>query len=110
MLFINKRVSYHPGMGLSIKLLGDRVAVKRIKAEEKSPGGILYPETAKDKPTEGQVLAVGPGRVTQAGSFIETTVKTGERVLFGKYSGTEIKIDGEDVVVMREEDILAVLG
>ena len=95
---------------MNIRLLGDRVAVKRIKVEDKSPGGILYPETAKDKPTEGEVVAVGPGRVTRSGSFVETMVKVGERVLFGKYVGSEVKVNNEDVVVMREEDILAVLG
>lgn len=92
-----------------IKPLADRVVVKPSDPEEKSSGGIILPDTAKEKPQEGTVIAVGPGKVSDAGSKIPMEVKKGDKVLYGKYSGTEVVIEGEDHLIMRESDILAVL-
>jgi len=89
--------------------LHDRVVVRRIEAEEKTSGGIIIPDTAKEKPQEGEVVAVGPGTRDESGRLDETTLKTGDRVLFGKWSGTEVKIDGEDLLIMKESDILGVI-
>jgi chaperonin GroES len=89
--------------------LHDRVVVRRIEAEEKSSGGIIIPDTAKEKPQEGEVVAVGPGARDDAGRLVELSVKAGDRVLFGKWSGTEVKIDGEDLLIMKESDILGVV-
>ena len=89
--------------------LHDRVLVRRIDAEEKTSGGIIIPDTAKEKPQEGEVLAVGPGTRDESGRLTEATVKTGDRVLFGKWSGTEVKIDGEDLLIMKQSDILGVI-
>jgi chaperonin GroES len=89
--------------------LQDRVLVRRIEEEEKTAGGIIIPDTAKEKPMEGEVLAVGPGTRGDDGKLHPLDVKAGDRVLFGKWSGTEIKIDGEDVVVMKESDIMGVV-
>jgi len=89
--------------------LHDRVVVRRIEAEEKTSGGIIIPDTAKEKPQEGEVVAVGPGARDDAGALIEPSVKTGDRVLFGKWSGTEVKIGGEDLLIMKESDILGVV-
>jgi chaperonin GroES len=89
--------------------LHDRVLVKRIEAEEKSPGGIIIPDTAKEKPQEGEVIAVGPGGRDQSGKLTPIDVKVGNRVLFGKWSGTEIKLDGVEYLIMKETDILGVL-
>jgi chaperonin GroES len=89
--------------------LHDRVLVKRIEAEEKSPGGILIPDTAKEKPQQGEVIAVGPGGRDQSGKLTPIDVKVGNRVLFGKWSGTEIKLDGVEYLIMKETDILGVL-
>ena len=89
--------------------LHDRVVVRRIDAEEKTKGGIIIPDTAKEKPQEGKVVAVGKGKVTEDGKLQPLDVKKGDRVLFNKYSGTEVKIDGEEHLIMREEDLLAVL-
>jgi chaperonin GroES len=91
-----------------IRPLQDRVIVRRIKEEEKSRGGIIIPDTAKEKPTEGEVMAVGSGKVLEDGTVRQLDVKAGDRVLFGKYNGTEVKIDGEDRLIIREEDILGV--
>jgi chaperonin GroES len=91
-----------------IRPLQDRVIVRRIKEEEKSRGGIIIPDTAKEKPTEGEVMAVGSGKVLEDGSVRALDVKAGDRVLFGKYNGTEVKLDGEDRLIIREEDILGV--
>ena len=91
-----------------IRPLQDRVIVRRIKEEEKSRGGIIIPDTAKEKPTEGEVMAVGSGKVLEDGSVRKLDVKAGDRVLFGKYNGTEVKLDGEDRLIMREDDILGV--
>ena len=89
--------------------LHDRVVVKRIDAEEKSKGGIIIPDTAKEKPAEGKVVAVGTGRILEDGKVRALDVKKGDRVLFGKYSGTEVKVDGDELIIMREEDILGVI-
>jgi len=90
--------------------LHDRVVVKRIDAEEKTKGGIIIPDNAKEKPSEGQVIAVGPGGRDESGKLIPIDLKVGNRVLFGKWSGTEVKLDGEDLLIMKESDILGVLG
>jgi len=94
---------------MAIRPLQDRVIVKRIREEEKTKGGIFIPDTAKEKPIEGKVVAVGNGIVMKDGKVRPLDVKKGNRVLFGKYSGTEVKIDGEEHLIMREEDILAVI-
>jgi len=86
----------------------DRVIVKPLEAETKTAGGIIIPDNAKEKPQKGEVIAVGPGKVSDTGSKIAMTVKKGDKVLYGKYSGTEVKIDGADYIIMRESDILAV--
>ena len=95
---------------MKVKPLADRIIVKAAEAEEMTKGGIILPDTAKEKPQEGKVLAVGPGKVSDNGNTISMTLKSGDKVLYGKYSGTEIKVDGEDVLIMRESDILAVLA
>lgn len=94
---------------MNIRPLQDRVILKRVKEEEKTKGGIIIPDTAKEKPVEGEVVAVGNGKVNEDGSVRKLDVKVGDRVLFGKYSGTEVKLDGEERLIVREEDILAVL-
>jgi chaperonin GroES len=93
----------------NIRPLHDRIIVKRLKEEEKTKGGIIIPDTAKEKPVEGEVLAIGNGKALENGTVRKLDVKVGDRVLFGKYSGTEVKIDGEERLIMREDDILAVL-
>ena len=94
---------------MKIRPLGDRILVKRIKEEEKSKGGIIIPDTAKEKPQEGKVVAVGKGKTTEEGKLIAPDVKAGDKILFGKYSGSEVKIDGEEHLILREDDILGVL-
>jgi len=94
---------------VKIRPLQDRVIIKRIAEEEKSKGGIIIPDTAKEKPQEGKVIAVGKGKVNDDGKLIPLDVKVNDRILFGKYSGTEINIDGEEHLIMREEDILGIL-
>ena len=94
---------------MKIRPLQDRVIVKRVEEEERTKGGIIIPDTAKEKPQEGQIIAVGPGKVADDGKKIPMEVKAGDRVLFGKYSGTEIKIDGEEHLIMREDDILGII-
>ena len=89
--------------------LGDRVLVKRIKEEERTKGGIVIPDTAKEKPKEGKVVAVGKGKRGDDGKLIPLEVRSGDKILFGKYSGSEVKLDGEEHVIMREEDILGIL-
>ena len=96
-------------MATSLKPLGDRVIVKAREKEEMTKSGIALPDTASEKPQEGSVLAVGPGRVLDNGKRIEMDVKTGDKVLFAKYAGTEVKLDGEDYLVIRESDLLAVI-
>jgi chaperonin GroES len=93
----------------TIRPLHDRVIVKRVKEEEKTKGGIIIPDTAKEKPVEGEVLAVGNGKLNEDGTVRKLDVKVGDRILFGKYGGTEVKIDGEDRLILREEDILGVI-
>ena len=94
---------------MKVRPLHDRIILKRIKEEEKTKGGIIIPDTAKEKPVEGKVVAVGAGKVLEDGKRIPLQVKAGDRVLFGKYSGTEIKIDGEEHLIMREDDVIAVV-
>jgi chaperonin GroES len=94
---------------MKFRPLHDRVVVKRIDAEEKTAGGIIIPDTAKEKPQEGEVLAVGPGGRDESGKLIPIDVKVGNRVLFGKWSGTEVKIDGTDLLIMKESDIMGVI-
>jgi chaperonin GroES len=93
---------------MKIRPLGDRIVVKRTKNEEKTKGGIIIPDTAKEKPVEGLVVAVGSGKILKNGKVHAVDVKAGDKVLFGKYSGTEVKIDGEEHVLLREDELLAV--
>jgi chaperonin GroES len=90
--------------------LHDRVVVKRIAADEKSKGGIIIPDTVKEKPSEGEVVAVGPGGRDESGKLIPIELKSGDRVMFGKWSGTEVKLDGEDLLIMKESDIMGVIA
>ena len=94
---------------MAFRPLGDRVLVKRVEEEEKTKGGIIIPDTAKEKPQEGEVVAVGPGARDEAGKLIPIDLKAGDRVLFGKWSGTEVKIDGEDLIIMKESDVLGLV-
>jgi chaperonin GroES len=94
---------------MSFRPLGDRVLIKRVEEEAKTRGGIIIPDTAKEKPQEGEVIAVGPGARDDAGKVQPLDVKTGDRILFGKWSGTEVKLDGKDLLIMKESDILGVL-
>ncbi|WP_349361315.1 co-chaperone GroES [Stappia sp.] len=95
---------------MKFRPLHDRVVVRRVESEEKTAGGIIIPDTAKEKPQEGEVVAVGPGARKDNGELITLDVKSGDRVLFGKWSGTEVKIDGEDLLIMKESDIMGVVG
>jgi chaperonin GroES len=95
---------------MKIRPLADRVVVKRVKEEEKTKGGIIIPDSAKEKPIEGLVVAVGNGKLLKDGKVRALDVKAGDRILFGKYSGTEVKLDGEEHLLVREDDILAILG
>jgi chaperonin GroES len=90
--------------------LHDRVVVRRVESEEKTKGGIIIPDTAKEKPQEGEIIAVGSGARDEAGKLVPLDVKAGDRVLFGKWSGTEVKLDGEDLLMMKESDILGIIG
>lgn len=94
---------------MKIRPLQDRVIVKRVEEEEKTKGGIIIPDSAKEKPMEGKVVAVGTGKVLEDGKKLPLDVKKGDRILFGKYAGTEVKIDGEEHLIMREDDILGIL-
>ncbi len=94
---------------MAIRPLHDRVLVQRVKEEEKTKGGIIIPDTAKEKPVEGKVIAVGNGKVAEDGSVRKLEVKVGDRVLFGKYSGQEIKVDGEEMMILREDDIVGIV-
>ena len=94
---------------MTFRPLHDRVVVRRIEAEEKTAGGIIIPDTAKEKPQEGQVIAVGPGARNETGKIQPLDVKAGDRVLFGKWSGTEVRIDGQDLLIMKESDIMGVI-
>ncbi|MCO5163793.1 MAG: co-chaperone GroES [Mesorhizobium sp.] len=94
---------------MKFRPLHDRIVVRRIEAEEKTAGGIIIPDTAKEKPSEGEVVAVGPGARDESGKLIELDVKVGDRILFGKWSGTEIKLAGEDLLIMKESDVMGVI-
>ncbi len=94
---------------MAFRPLGDRVVIKRVEEEQKTKGGIIIPDTAKEKPQEGEVIAVGPGARDDNGKIHALDVKKGDRILFGKWSGTEVKIDGEDLLIMKESDILGVV-
>jgi chaperonin GroES len=98
------------GSIMKFRPLHDRVVVKRIDGEDKTKGGIIIPDTAKEKPQEGQVVAVGPGARDESGKLLPLDVKSGDRILFGKWSGTEVKIDGEDLLIMKESDIMGVVA
>ena len=95
---------------MNFRPLHDRVLVRRVEQEEKTAGGIIIPDTAKEKPQEGEIIAAGPGARKEDGSIAPLDVKAGDRVLFGKWSGTEVKIDGEDLLIMKESDILGIVG
>jgi chaperonin GroES len=94
---------------MKFRPLHDRVVVRRVDAEEKTAGGIIIPETAKEKPQQGEVLAVGPGKRDEAGKLVPLDVKAGDRILFGKWSGTDVKVDGEDMLIMKEDDVMGVV-
>jgi len=99
------------GQGImGFRPLHDRVVIRRLDGEEKTKGGIIIPDTAKEKPQEGEVIAVGPGSRDDSGKLIQLDVKTGDKVLFGKWSGTEVKIDGQDALILKESDILGIIG
>ena len=95
---------------MKFRPLHDRVVVKRLEGEEKTKGGIIIPDTAKEKPSEGEVVSVGPGARDEAGKLVPLDVKKGDRILFGKWSGTEVKIDGQDLMIMKESDIMGVIA
>jgi chaperonin GroES len=94
---------------MKFRPLHDRVVVRRVESEAKSAGGIIIPDTAKEKPQEGEIIAVGPGARDETGKLIPLDVKTGDRILFGKWSGTEVKIDGEDLLIMKESDVMGIV-
>ena len=94
---------------MKFRPLHDRVVVRRIESEAKTAGGIIIPDTAKEKPSEGEIIAVGPGGRDEAGKLIPIDLKTGDRILFGKWSGTEVKIDGEDLLIMKESDVMGII-
>ena len=95
---------------MTFRPLHDRILVRRVESEEKTKGGIIIPDTAKEKPQEGEIVAVGSGARDESGKVVPLDVKAGDRVLFGKWSGTEVKIDGEDLIIMKESDILGIVG
>jgi chaperonin GroES len=95
---------------MTFRPLHDRVLVKRLEGEEKTKGGIIIPDTAKEKPQEGEIVSVGPGARDETGKLVPLDVKAGDRILFGKWSGTEVKIDGQDLLIMKESDILGVVA
>src|SRR6201989_3646541 len=97
------------GESMKFRPLHDRVVVKRVAEEEKTKGGIIIPDTAKEKPMEGEVVAVGPGARDEKGALVPPDVKAGDRILFGKWSGTEVKLDGEDLLIMKESDIMGIV-
>ncbi len=94
---------------MNVKPLSDRIIIRPLEAEEKTAGGIIIPDNAKEKPQKGEVVAIGAGKIADSGQKIEMTLKAGDKVLYGKYSGTEVSIDGTDYLIMRESDVLAVL-
>ena len=95
---------------MKFRPLHDRVVIRRLDAEEKTVGGIIIPDTAQEKPMEGEIIAAGPGARNEQGQIVALDVKAGDRILFGKWSGTEVKIDGEDLIIMKESDILGIVG
>ena len=95
---------------MNLKPLADRVIIKPSEAEEKTKGGIILPDTAKEKPIEGTVVAIGPGKTSEDGKLVKPEVKVGDKVLYGKYSGTEVTVEGEEYLIMRESDIFAIIG
>lgn len=97
-------------MALKMKPLADRVVVRPLEAEEKTASGLFIPDTAKEKPMQGEIVAVGPGKIADDGKKIVMEVKVGDKILYGKYSGTEVRIDGDDLLIMRESDIFAILS
>jgi len=97
------------GIAMKVRPLHDRLLVRRIEEKETAQGGIIIPDTAKEKPQEGEVLAVGNGKVLDSGTKVAVDVKVGDKILFGKYTGTEVRIDGKDVLILREDEVLAVL-
>jgi len=99
----------HEENDMTFRPLHDRILVRRIEAEEKTAGGIIIPDTAKEKPSEGEVIAVGPGARDESGKVVALDVKVGDRILFGKWSGTEIRLDGEDLLIMKESDVMGVI-
>jgi chaperonin GroES len=104
---INTNVSEEEVM--KIRPLNDRLLVKRLKEEEKTAGGIIIPDSAKEKPAEGEVIAVGPGKTNDKGERVALQVKSGDRILFSKYGGTDVKLDGDDFLIMREDDVLGII-
>jgi chaperonin GroES len=94
---------------MNVKPLADRIILRPLEAEQKTAGGIIIPDAAKEKPQKGEIVAVGPGKVADSGQKIEMSLKTGDKVLYGKYSGTEVSIDGQDYLIMKESDVLAIL-
>jgi len=94
---------------MKFRPLHDRVVVRRLEAEEKTAGGIIIPDTAKEKPMEGEIIAAGPGARDEAGNLVPLDVKAGDKILFGKWSGTEVKLDGEDLLIMKESDIMGII-
>jgi len=97
-------------MATKLTPMGDRLLVERLEAEEKTAGGIVLPDAAKEKPIQGKVIAVGPGRRSDDGEFVALQVKKGDTILFGKYAGTEVKVDGDEYLIMKEDDVLAIVG
>ncbi len=94
---------------MNVKPLADRIILRPLEAEQKTAGGIIIPDAAKEKPQKGEIVAVGPGKVADSGQKIEMSLKNGDKVLYGKYSGTEVSIDGQDYLIMKESDVLAIL-
>ena len=95
---------------MNFRPLHDRVVVRRLESDERTKGGIIIPDTAKEKPQEGEIIAVGPGGRDESGKLVPLDVRAGDRVLFGKWSGTEVKLDGEDLLIMKESDIMGIVG
>jgi len=95
---------------MNVRPLQDRVLIKRIETDEMTAGGLYIPSSAKEKPQEGEVIAIGPGKLSESGELMAMQVRVGDRVLFGKYSGTEIKVEGEDHLILREDDLLGIIG
>jgi chaperonin GroES len=105
----NSKLQEKEAQQMKIRPLGDRILVKRIEEDEKSKGGIIIPDTAKEKPQEGKVVAVGKGKMLEDGKVVPLEVKEGDRILFGKYAGSDVKIEGEEFLIMREDDVLGII-